>query len=166
MEQVQAIGESGRWERIRRWNETLYKTQCGSAQFVESHFTFGFALFFAGLSGIALSFIGSNCEGKISYTSPIYYCLLLFIIGICAWIFITIRLTILKILRLLGIGVSTHYLAYQGYGFYSLQFIDSTIACHPFGWANELYGNMMIHIPVLMIMLAAAFLTKEFVFGK
>ncbi len=166
MEQLRTAGESGRWERFRRWNDALYKAQCGAAQFVESHFTFSFALFFAVLSGVAFSFIGSNCEGKISYTSPMYYCLLLFIIGICAWIFITLRLTILKILRLSAIGIGSHYLAYQGYGFWSLQFIDSTVACHPFGWANELYGSMMIHIPVLMIMLAAAFLTKEFVFGK
>ncbi len=166
MGQLQAAGESVRWRRFRRWDDTLYKGQCRTAGFVETHFTFGFALFFAVLSGIALSFIGSNCEGKISYTSPIYYCMLLFIIGICAWIFITIQLTILKIVRLLTIGISAHYLSYQGYGFYSLQFIDSTIACHPFGWANEFYGNMMIHIPILIIMLMAAFLTKEFVFGK
>ncbi len=166
MEQLQTAGQSGRWRRFRKWDNNLYKSQCITAHFVESHFTFGFALFFAVFSGVALSFIGSNCEGKISYTSPIYYCMLLFIVGICAWIFISIELTILKIVRLLTIAVSAHYLAYQGYGFYSLQFIDSTVACHPFGWANEFYGNMMIHIWPLIAMLMAAFLTKEFVFGK
>lgn len=166
MDQIQPAGESVRWRRFKMWDDNLYKGQCRVAGFVESNFTFGFALFFAVLSGVALSFIGSNCEGKISYTSPIYYCMLLFICGICGWIFITIQLSILKIVRLLTIGVSAHYLAYQGYGFYSLQFIDSTVACHPFGWANEFYGNMMIHIWPMIAILMAAFLTKEFVFGK
>ena len=134
------------------------------AKVVNDYFTFGFALFFAVLGGVIISFTGSQCEGKISSDSPVYYCLLLVAAGLSGWIYITIQLTLKRLIRLAGVALGAQYLAHQAYGFYSIRFIDSALACHPYGWANEFYGHIMIHAPVAGFMFICLFVWKKEIF--
>ena len=164
--------ESG--SRYHRLNEAIYQGQCRIGSIVDAYFTFAFALIFFMAAGSVSAFIGSDCQGKIPLNSPIAYGLTFLTTIFCFQIYISIQLTIWRIIRLLVVGSCSHYLTYQAYGFYSLANTNVTegYRCFPYAlsYFDTITGHLAIHLPVGVIMFFCIFAwnkaTGELTFSK
>ena len=177
-------GQSGEDEvkqesRYHRLNEAIYRGQCRIGWIVETYFTFAFAMIFFMAVGAVSAFIGSACDGKIPLNSPIAYGITFLTAIVCFQIYISMQLTIWRIIRLLTVGSSTHLLTYQAYGFYSMANTNVTegYRCFPYAQATikqtyfgMITGDFLIHVPVAILMLLCIFVwnkaTGELTFSK
>jgi len=143
------------WIRhYQKLNELIQRFQDYVGGIYQAYFTFYGALLFSMSAGACISFIDGihgHCEGKIELNSPLSYFLIMLVCFFIFQTFLLVPLTGGRLLRLLGVGLCGHYLAYQTYGFWSLQNIDSIASCKPYTYANITYGYMWAFIPALIL---------------
>lgn len=163
----------------QRLNALILRFQEVVGGWYEKYFTMYAALLFSMTAGACMGFTGDNCYGKIPFDSPVFYCLLLIAIFFLFQTFLLIPLTGGRVLRLLVVAVCGHYLAYQGYGFWSLYNIDQIAlnlsnvpaheisslvydtnmiglvngenVCKPYAYANIPYGHFWILGPAAIL---------------
>ena len=177
---VISSGRLGDWHR--KFNYLISRVQARVGGFYEVYFNMYAALFFALTAGACLGFTGDDCYGKIPFESPVFWCLSLLTLFFMFQTFILISLTFWRIVRLATVGICGHYLAYQGYGYWSLENIDavktaalSTLldpllaeslqqinsaqaVCKPYAYANITYGQAWIVLPPIALILICFFL--------
>lgn len=166
----------------QKFNYLVSRVQAYVGGFYETYFNMYAALFFSLIAGACLGFTGDDCYGKIPFESPIFWCLLLLTMFFMFQTFILISLTFWRIVRLATVAICGHYLAYQGYGFWSLENIDSVktaslsklidpllaeslqqlntaqAVCKPYAYANITYGQAWIILPPMALILICFFL--------
>jgi hypothetical protein len=163
----------------QRLNALILRIQEVTGGWYEKYFTMYAALLFSMTAGACMGFTGDNCYGKIPFDSPVFYCLLLIAIFFLFQTFLLIPLTGGRLLRLLTVAVCGHYLAYQGYGFWSMHNIDQIAlnlsnvpahqisslvydssmldmvngenVCKPYAYANIPYGHFWILGPAAIL---------------
>jgi len=161
--------------KYERLNSRVYDIQRAIGKVYSEYFTMPAALFFAMSAGVCMGFTGDDCYGKVPFSSPLFWCLSLLTLFFFFQTFIMIRLTIGRMSRLITVAICGHYLAYQAYGFWSINYIETAAqkissvsagqvsdfvrdvvpftagagVCKPYAYANIPYGHAWIIIPAI-----------------
>lgn len=144
---------------VKLFDMQLLKTQNRAYEKYDKYFTFPLGLLLMLFLGASFSFVGRDCYGIVPSDSPLVVLLGSVTIFIILQIFLTIPLSTTRILRLFTIFWCSFSLAYELYGLYSIEYIDTKQACRPYAYADSAFGYFWAIVPVIVI-IAICFLWR------